>query len=542
MTEKKWEILTKVKNGDVIASLLENRGITTEKEKKIFFDPPHPGKISLKEWGISANEMKKALARIKKAKNSGEKVIVYGDYDCDGVCASAIVWHALSKKGINVWPFIPNRFSDGYGMRPSTIERIKKEHPEAGLIISVDNGIVAHEACKVAAKLGIDVIITDHHEQEKTLPKSVALIHTTKTSGSAVAWILAREIGDADDLLAFATIGTVADQLPLIGVNRSLVKHGLASLPQSSSIGLLALLRAADIDPKSVGTYEIGYVIAPRINAMGRMGDAMDALRLLCTPNVTRAEILSRQLDKTNIQRQTVVETAVAHASQLAKESGDTMLTVLAHESYHEGIIGLAASRLVEVFGKPAIVIAKGEVFSKGSARSISGFHITYALREVRELLVEMGGHEMAAGFTIETAKLEEFMEKMQTLATAQITVEMLVKKVRVDCEVNFAVLSWQLSEKLKQFEPFGIGNPQPTFATSDIQILDVKQVGQEGKHAKFKVKEEQVTMDAIAFGWGQSGLEVGQNVSMAYNLETNIWQNVKSLQLKIKDIKTSQS
>ena len=356
-----WELLQKGKAKDIISLLLKNRGIKTLKDKKEFFFPTHPTKLSLKELGLSKTEIRKAIARINQAKKNKEKVIVYGDYDADGICATAILWEALWEKGLDVLPYIPERFSEGYGLNIESIKKLKASQPNLALIITVDHGIVADKKVDLAKELGIDVIITDHHQPGKIIPKALATVHTVKIGGAGVAWILAREIGTAAGL-ELAAIGTIADQLPLMGPNRSLAKFGLEELNKTTRPGLLALFSEAALKPGGIGPYEVGFIIAPRINATGRLTHGLTSLRLLCTKDRMRARLLAEEIGRINSQRQKIVEEVVAHARKKLKDGPGQEIIILEHKSYHQGVIGLAAAKLVEEFYRPAIVISsKGD-------------------------------------------------------------------------------------------------------------------------------------------------------------------------------------
>ncbi|MBI2405545.1 DHH family phosphoesterase [Candidatus Microgenomates bacterium] len=397
---KKWEIVSKKSTTGsksttgIIKILLENRGIKTKAQEKEFFAPTHPDKLTARDFGIDSKELRKAIKRIEKAKKTGEKVIVWGDYDADGICGAAILWEALYYSGVNALPFIPERRTEGYGLNIPRMKQLKKEDSSVGLIITVDNGIVAHEKVDTAKELGLDVIITDHHLPRKTKPKAFAILHTTAISGAGVAYVLARElkienlklkIDRWDDWLGLVALATVADMVPLIGPARSLVFHGLTVLQKTTRAGIVALCQVAGINQKEIGTYEVGFLLAPRLNAAGRLEHALSSLRLLCTKSTTKARELVFQLNETNRTRQQMVVDSVFHArEQVLKSDGglpaQAGLIFVAHESYHEGIVGLVASRLVEEFGRPAIVVSKGEEYSRGSARSVSGFNIVELL------------------------------------------------------------------------------------------------------------------------------------------------------------------
>jgi single-stranded-DNA-specific exonuclease len=310
-----WEVSsseTEITNVPAIIDiLLSNRGIIDKYAQKLFFEPIHPQKITVKDFSIDEHEFDKAIKRIVKAVKENELIIVYGDYDADGVCATAILWQTLYRYTKNVIPFMPDRFIDGYGLHEESVAKLKKEHPELSLIITVDNGIVANKAIDTAQQLGIDVVISDHHQKSSDLPKACAIVHTDSICGSGVSWILARGIngvfGDKDETnteLDLAAIGTIADQMPLLSFNRSFAKHGLIALNETKRLGLLALLQNSGIEKGSIGTYEVNFQIAPRINAMGRLENAMDALRLLCTTNAAKARSYAVTLGKINTERQ----------------------------------------------------------------------------------------------------------------------------------------------------------------------------------------------------------------------------------------------
>lgn len=552
MDNRTWQIKnklskSKVNTKNIIDALLANRGLENKREKQKFFNPTDPQDITLSEIGLKKTQLERSISRIKNAIKKSELVIIYGDYDADGVCATAVLWETLNTLGANVQPYIPDRFSEGYGLNPETLKRLKSENSNLSLIITVDNGIVADKAVDQANELGIDVIITDHHEPSDNLPKAYSIVHTTKTSGSGVAWFFAREIlknikhaskNFFKTSLELVAIGTVADQLPLLGINRSLVTSGIKQLHDTKRPGLVNLISAAGIDQTKIGMYEIGFVIAPRINSAGRLAHAIDSLRLVCTPNNIRALKLANQIDKTNTDRQKIVEEVVTLARTTVGEVVEKSIIVIANEGYHEGVIGLAASRLVEVFYRPSIVISKGEKVSKASARSISGFSIIDAIRAHQDLILEGGGHTMAAGFSIKTSKINEFTELIEQYSQKNITQQMLQKKLTIDLELPFSALNFDLAEKLQEFEPTGIGNPSAIFCTKNAKVVNAKALGKEGKHLKLVLSDGTNTVEAIAFGYGADlNSLINQTINVAFNLEINSWNGSRSLQLKVRDI-----
>jgi len=546
---KKWKIIgktkvepTKLKTEEIIKILLANRKISSLKGKEKFLSPARLTKISLREAGLSKVQIEKTKKRVKQAKKNKEKVIVYGDYDADGVCATGIIWEALYKKGLDVIPHIPNRFTEGYGLNVESIKELKTKNPKLKLIITVDNGIVAYNAVKEANKLGIDIIITDHHQKQKKLPAAYSIIHSTMTSGAGVAWFVARELNktSAMNSLDLVAIGTIADQLPLMGINRSLVKYGLEALKETSRVGLKKLYRQAAVVPETIGAYSVSFVIAPRINAMGRMKNGIDALRLLCTKSPTRAQELSFLLGKTNTKRQEEVEKAVSLALQMAKEKDWKGVIVIAHEAFHEGVIGLVASRLVDEYYRPAIVLSKGKAKSKASARSITGFNMIKNIRKLDNLIHGGGGHPMAAGFTIDNKKIDEFTKKLTKQSRAKLTKEVLSRKLKIDLEVDFINLTFGLANMISKFSPFGIGNPTPVFSVNKVEVLNVRTVGKEARHLKLKLTQNDKMFDAIGFNLGHFEKEIqkGSEINIAFGLEINKWQGNSDLQLNIKDIK----
>ncbi|HTK03170.1 MAG TPA: single-stranded-DNA-specific exonuclease RecJ [Alphaproteobacteria bacterium] len=524
----KWEVLSKSK--DIIKTLLKNRKITNSKE---FFSPKDPHSIKLKALGIKGSEVKKAIERIKQAKNNKEDVIIYGDYDADGICATAILWESLHKFGLEVLPHIPDRFEEGYGINPKSVENLKLKIPNLKLIVTVDNGIVAYEGIEKAKELEIDVIILDHHQREpKKLPTDY-ILHTTEVCGSGLAYLFSKELGFGEGL-ELAAIGTIADQMPLVKINRSIVKYGLQELNKTKRLGLKMLFADAKIE--EIGTYEVNYIIAPRLNAMGRLAKGIDSLRLLCTKKDAKAQEFSKLLSKTNTERQSLVDEILTQVLKLVQDS--KKIIVIAHENYHEGIIGLAAGKLVEEFYRPAIVLSKKGDISKASARSVSGFNIIEAIKKT-ELILEGGGHPMAAGFSIKTSNIEKFAKKINALSAELLTDELLTRKLKIDLEVNFSDLTRKLYEELENFNPTGVGNPAPTFATRKVEVVEVKTVGKESKHLKLKLRQNNITFDAIWFNAVYSSpLTVHQLIDIAYNLEDNIWNGNRTLQLKIKDLK----
>lgn len=538
---KKWEFVSKCKVENIIEVLLKNRSINTKKLQEEFFNPPNPDNLKPSDFGIDEKELRRSISRLKQAKKSGEKVIVWGDYDVDGITGSAILWEALVGYGINALPFIPERRSEGYGLNIARMKKLKDEDQSIGLIITVDNGIVAHEKVDTAKELGIDVIITDHHLPRDTRPKAYAILHTTAISGAGVAWLLARELRGIGDHLGLVAMATIADMVPLTGYARALVYHGLKVLRQTDRPAIVALCRNAGIDQTKLGVFEASFILAPRLNAMGRLEHAMDSLRLLCVKNFLKAQEFAVRLTNVNTARQQMVADSVVHAREQALLATKDGVIVVAHEQYHEGVIGLVASRLVEEFGKPAAVIARGEEFSKGSMRGIPGFNVVGMLDSVREFLIEGGGHPMAAGFTIKTQHIDVLRSLFQKHADLYLTQDILAPKLLVDCELPLEVITLNFTAELERFAPFGVGNPEPVFVSRGVVIEDSRLVGADGSHLKLRLKnkDNSVVFDAIGFKMGKvySSLKSGKAIDIAYCSSIDRWNGRERVQLKIKDI-----
>ncbi len=593
---KKWEILNelRIKNHelrieDLVKNLLENRGIKTKKETDEFLNPSLES-LTSDNLSIDKKELSRAIKRIKKAIEEKELIIIFGDYDCDGVSGTAILWETLNSLGAKVMPYIPDRIEEGYGLSKKGIENLKIKYEKASLIITVDNGIVANNPVEFANSLGIDVVITDHHVPGKKLPDAFAIVHSTKICGAAVAWFLSqcllrgpasrfppasaprrltrvRAVGSPSspvtprnyDHLGLVALATVTDMMQLTGFNRTLVKLGLEQIRKTKRPGLLSLFKLAEIDQSQIGVYELGHIIGPRINAMGRLEHAMDSLRLLCTTNLARAEDLAKKLNSTNLERQQLTIDSFLHAKELVGKSKKKLLFV-SHEIYEPGVIGLIAGKLSEEFYRPSIVVSIREIYSKASARSVSGFNIIEFIRLSSSLLVDVGGHPGAAGFTIETKKISQLKKLLESLAEKNITEDLLIRKLKIDCELSLELINQELFEALNKLAPFGYGNPEPVFLARNVVIEEMRLVGKDGRHLKLKIKNNisNLVFDAILFGYDNNlNLKIGDVVDVVYTIFQNEWlarrpvrqsfsvggslgeggNGNKKLELKIKDI-----
>lgn len=522
----KWKILPK-KSDDLVEQLLINRDIKTAKDKEQFFHP------TIKDFDsdLKIPGTPKATKRILQAIEKEELIVIFGDYDVDGICASAILYKALTSIGAKVLPYIPHREKEGYGLSKLGLEFARDSG--ASLVITVDNGIVAVEQAKFAKEIGLDLIITDHHVPGKEKPDAFEIVHSTKMCGAAVSWCLIKDLVKKElvmELLQFAAIATVCDLLPLVGLGRAFVFEGLQILNKTTNLGLLALVNECGISPRDIGSFEIGYMIGPRLNAMGRLEHAIDSLRLLCTKDPLKARKLAQLLCETNASRQKMTTEAFEQAKLLVDEG--QRIHVLASKDWSAGIIGLVAGKISEGYNRPTVAISIGEEISKGSARSIDGINIVELIRQHADILIDVGGHPGAAGFSLLSKHIEIFKKRLEK---QKIVLPEEERVLEIDAEVTGKHLTKSLVDELQKFEPFGLDNRRPVFATRGMRISDIRTVG-EGKHLKGRADG----LDFIAFGMGEwmNLLKSGQLIDLAYHLELDTYNGNNKLQLKIKDIK----
>jgi len=534
-------------NEHIITHLLKLRKI---KDGNIFLHPPSPITISLFDFGKEfIAEFQKTVTLLKTIKEKQQTIVVYTDYDADGITGGAILWETLYLLGFKVFPYVPNRKTEGYGFSIKGINNIKKKF-QPKLMISVDQGITKIKEIAYAKSLRIETIITDHHLKLKEIPKkALAIFHVPALSGSGVAYFFAKEIFNYFknntvnrnklkknfnlDYQAIASIGTVADLVPLVGPSRSLVKYGLEAFPKINRVGIKHLLKEAGIEGRKITPYEIGFIIAPRINAVGRLEDATDALRLLCTKKNERAFRLANYLGEKNRQRQTMVKESFKEAEKIFKQQTNNYqkipkIIMIAGNRWHEGIIGLIASRLAEKFYRPTVIFTKSNGFYKASARSIAGFHITNFLRSLKKYLIDIGGHAQAAGLTIKKDKLDLFIDQAKKKANEIINDEILTEKIIADFNISINRVDLALIKKIATLAPFGIGNPQPSFY-SQAKLINASLFGREKNHLKIIVQDQNSSdksLELIYFKGGDqfSQLSKGQMIDIIYKLGIDRW------------------
>jgi len=529
---KTWKVKPQVTE-NILEQLLYNRGLKDKHEIEEFLNP----NLKTYEKDLDIPGIQTAKKRILLAIEKKELIIVYGDYDVDGVCGAAVLYQGLTLLGAKVLPYIPHREKEGYGLSELGLQFAKDK--EAALVVTVDHGIVALEQAKYAKKIGLDLIITDHHTPLEEKPEALAIVHSTKLCGAAVGWCLVRSLvskEQSEDLLDLVAMATVADMVPLLGVNRALVKLGLEKLAITKRVGLLALMQQSKIIPRQITTYHIGHILGPRINAIGRLEHAMDALRLLCTKDSIKAMDLASILNEANDQKKKLTTEAIMEAKEIInteiKINGRKKILVLHSDAWIPGIIGLVAGRISDEYGLPTVVISKGEVESRGSARSINGLDIVEVIRGCHDILVDVGGHPKAAGFTIETGKISLFKERLEKdLEEIEIN---QAQELEIEATVPVQKLTKELLVDLEKLEPCGVENHQPVLASLKVKISDIKTVGN-GDHLKFQIEN----LDAIAFSFGnlKNQLTEGQYIDVAYYLELNEFNGQKTLQLKVLDI-----
>lgn len=505
---------------DIIETLLSNRGLTDDSARQLFFHPTPPDKLP------SPFDSSPAIDLINLHIMQHDPIFVYGDYDVDGICSTAILWETLHANYANVLPFIPHREKDGYGLSTSGLDQCLAKG--AKLIITVDNGIVAHEQIAYCRSRGCDIVVIDHHEPVDTLPKANALLHSTTSCAAGLTWLFCRDFsGVNSEHLALVAMATICDIVPLLNQNRSFAKYGLSELRSTTRPGLQAIFGEASIKASDIGTHEVGFILGPRLNAMGRLEHAIDSLRLLCTKDPHQAQSLAKLLGDTNRTRQDETKAAVDHA--LSHVVIDDIL-IVSDSSYNPGIIGLIAGKLTEKYYRPSIAISIGEFESKASARSIPGFHITNHIRKYSNQLINVGGHAMAAGFTVSN---DHLLSLLSHLSHADISPDLLVKQSRVDCEVPLELISLDLYNQIQDFAPFGLANPTPVFKTTKVELKFPKRIGKQQQHLKFKVGD----YDAIAFNYPG---DPPQTADIIYSLDLNTWNNQSTLQLIVKSIATT--
>lgn len=541
----------------VLRQVLFNRGFAADAEARAFLR----AEPNFNTDPFQMTDMQTAVERIRFAIQNNEPVAIYGDYDVDGVTATALLVETLKRMGADVRGYIPNRFEEGYGLNNNALEELKADGVK--LVITVDCGIRSPSEALHAQTLGLDMIISDHHHpDDENLPPALAVINPKQhgdmypdkdLAGVGIAYKIAEALLGNEDktmqiilnaMLDLVALGTVADLAPLVGENRVLVKKGLRQIRQTTRQGLFSLAAVSEIAIQKVNAGHIGFMLGPRLNAAGRLKEALASFELLTTTDVFRAGELAQQLDMQNRERQRITREMQTRAEEIAlSDDPDAYLLFAADENFNSGVVGLAASRLTEKFYRPAIVASQGEEETRGSCRSIPEFHITDALDQCADLLVRHGGHAAAAGFTVRNENLPELVARLKAIAGEKLSGSDLKPTVTADAEVSLAEIRPELYEKaLKYLEPTGYGNREASFVARNVKVRSSRIVGADGKHLKMSLEDEKgVAHDAIGFRLGDWHKSMPARVDILFTYEINEYNGRISYQLNLKDLKPAE-
>jgi single-stranded-DNA-specific exonuclease len=539
---------------EIVCRLLLIRGYVTAEEAKLFLRP----KLDRLHDPLRFLSMDKAVERLARAVRAQETVFIHGDYDVDGICSTTILTRVIRGLGGKATPFIPRRIEDGYDLSDAGVDAAIAA--EAKVVVTCDCGTGAVAPIARLCRSGIDVIVTDHHLPSGELPDCLAVLNPKRPGDGypdkdlaavgvtfKLALALSRELGINDNfvwaMLDLVALATVADVAPLRGENRVFVRYGLKMLAETRNIGMRALLRAAGLDGKQLTAGRIGFILAPRLNAAGRLGHAIRGVELLLTENEHEANTIARELEELNQRRQDIDRATLEQAREkvLAMDLDEMFSIVLADDNWHPGVIGIVASRLVEEFGRPTVLIALSGDQGKGSGRSIPKFDLHAALGRAKEQLLRYGGHKMAAGVTVARDKVPDFAARFNEIAHLELTPADLVPEIRVDLEVSIDGMDGRLESLFRHFEPFGIGNPTPVLLARNVTIArPPRAVGKDG--LKIVLDTGTGSLDAIAWGLASRAgeFEAGSKVDVAFRLERDEYRGESYLQARIADIRAS--
>jgi single-stranded-DNA-specific exonuclease len=541
------------------ARLLANRGITTIDEAGEFLNPS----LQRLHDPYLMRGMAEAVDRLVRALRGQESIVIYGDYDVDGITATAVLSWFFRDIGVPVPYYLPHRLREGYGLNAEAVQKLAAQGTR--VLITVDCGITGHEEVQLAKRLGIDVIVTDHHQVPPTLPDAVAVLNPHQSecpypgkelAGVGVAFKLvmalrgrlrqesrwAERLPNLRRHLDLVALGTVADVAPLLGENRILVRHGLQELTRSQKLGVQTLKRVARIAAHDIGPRQVGYTLAPRLNAAGRLAAAKAGVELLLSDDAVRAEKLARYLDAVNRERQAVQAQIYAEARAAIEADGgvaDRWAIVLASERWHPGVVGIVASKLVEEYGRPTVLIGLDEQTGKGSGRSIAAFHLYKALVACQEHLAGFGGHEHAAGIRIDRAQVPAFQEALNRVARERLTAAECAPLLSIDAEVRLDEIDDGLLEFIERLEPFGEGNPPPVLLARGVEVTDAPAlVGKDQQHLRLTLRQGQTTFGGIGFAMGQRLTQAKAGLlDIVFSPQRHVWKERVECQLVLKDL-----
>jgi len=562
LTGKKWqislqdketaqELATRSKISPILSQVLINRGIMSSAEVDSFISP----KLNLLLNPYDIPEIERAAQRVLQAKETSEKVAVYGDYDVDGVTGTSILLLTLQELGINAKYYIPHRYNEGYGLNKGAIKKLFDEGIR--LIVTVDCGISNVKEVEYANTLGMEVVITDHHNPPKVFPRAYAIVNpkcidfnhkSRELSGAGVAfkfaWALYRCAGIKDSsnlmgMLDLAGLGTIADVVPLLDENRVLAIYSLKALNDCKRVGLKKLMEVSGVN-KRVTTETVNFGLAPRINSAGRLDHASLSVELLITNDELKAKTLAMELNKLNTKRQSIGSQIQEEA--FAKIDINEKSIVIHGDSWHPGVIGIVASRVVDAYYRPAVLIGINEGIGRGSARSIDGLNIYEALESCSDIFTDFGGHKKAAGFEIPEDKIPEFTKRIKGNINEMLSDDDLVPKLEIDAILEPSEINMGLASELELLDPHGEENQPPVFVSYGLKLIEMRRVGN-GSHLKTKFTDGRVTLDSIGFSFGKLAdkLKLGDTYDLAYNLEVNEFNGYESAQLNLVDIRVAQ-
>jgi len=562
------DLAERLRVSPLTAQVICNRGLTCPEDAHKFFEP----KLSDLHPPDALAGASEAAEIVAQAVAEGRKIVIYGDYDVDGITGTAILWRCLRMAGAEVDYYIPHRVEEGYGLNEQAVRQLGAEG--AGLLITVDCGITAVEEVAVAKQLGLQVIITDHHRVPAEVPAADAILHPRlgdypcpHLSGAGVALKLAWAIGQRFsaarrvtpefrqfllDATSLAALGTIADVVPLIGENRVLAKFGLLGLAHSDDQGIVALIQSARLAGQRLHSEHVGFWLAPRLNAAGRLGHAGLAVEMFTKADTPRAIEIANYLEQRNRQRQALERKITVQAKQMVRDHGmdseQVRAIVLADASWHAGVIGIVAARLVDEFGKPAVLVTfesnGGEPIGQGSGRSISGFALDEALAACSEHLLSHGGHAMAAGLKLRRERFEPFAEAFLQYAQERLKPEDMAKTIRLDAEIDLAVVTPALIAELNRLGPFGMGNPKPKFATGWLRLAaEPRVVGRNGEHLQMLVTDGKTTRKAVGFGLAKhlGAITAKEMFRLAFEPIANEFNGSVNAELKIIDFQVAE-
>jgi single-stranded-DNA-specific exonuclease len=559
LNHKRWNLLPLLPKGHplvtsglppLIAQLLHNRGITAPSQVEPFFAADR--RLSFDP--LLLPDMEPAVGRIYRAILGAEKIAVYGDFDADGITATALLVHGLSSLTPNIVPYIPHRLNEGHGLKIAALESLRKEG--VSLVITVDCGVTGTMPVKRAQRLGMDIIVTDHHTPSTELPPALAVVNP-KLAGSSYPFVELAGVGVAYKLLQavlnglgkestleevtdLVALGTVADMTPLLGENRYLVKEGLQRMNSTLRLGLKELLTCAGMPSGSLGSENITWTIAPRINTASRLDHALPSYELLTTDSPERAQELAQWLEQKNGERQQLTARAASKAREQVISTGLTPLLMVGDADYPAGVSGLVASRLTDEFYRPAVVIREGKRVSTGSCRSIPEFNIIEALTQCRDLFLEFGGHAGAAGFVMLSHNLAHLRERLNKLADTQLAGVDLRPRINIDAEIFLRDLTGNTYNYIQKLAPFGQGNPVPILVSRKVKVVNCRTMGAGGDHLRLRLEQNGSIWDAVVFGCGENLPEMKSPLDIAYQVELDQWGGRSTLRLNIVDFTKS--